>query len=170
MCCSSFTPRCAPLRKTARCYRVLCKVTQDTCASVSPFVFKGMQDECLSNEKTATGEKKKRGKTSNKIKDINRTKYAQEISSEIKDGSIITMSKTCRAHQNRMVHALGEFCRKKLLCGKLSACRVREGHLFFIRGGQQRPHHYSRAAYCCLTPHRAAAMQVAQRKSLNLFG
>jgi len=46
-------------------------------------------------KRQATG--KKGGKTSNKIKDINRTKYAHEISSEIKDVSVITMNKTCRA-------------------------------------------------------------------------
>lgn len=67
----------------------------------------------FSFERQATGKKKKGEKPSNKIKDINRTKYAQEISSEIKDVSVITLNKTCRAHQNRMVCVPGEFCRNK---------------------------------------------------------
>lgn len=73
-------------------------------------------------KRQATG-KKKGGKTSNKIKDINRTKYAQEISSEIKDVSVITMSKTCRAHQKRMCSVPGEFGRKEPSCGALSVPR-----------------------------------------------
>lgn len=51
--------------------------------------------------------------TRNQIKDINRTKYAQEISSKIKDVNIIAMNKKCRAHQNRMSSAHREFYQKK---------------------------------------------------------
>lgn len=75
-------------------------------------------------KRQATG--KKGGKTSNKIKDINRTKYAQEISSEIKDVSVITMNKTYRAHQNRMVCAPGEFCRNKPFCEKSNTSQSEE--------------------------------------------
>lgn len=89
-------------------------------------------------KRQATG--KKGGKTSNKIKDINRTKYAQEISSEIKDVSVITMNKTCRAHQNRMVCVPGEFCRNKLFCGKSSAPQSEERTLILHwRGNSGKP-------------------------------
>lgn len=109
-------------QKFAPCDCTFCKVTQDTRASVAPFVFKVMEDECLSNEKTGSWKKRRGGgRTSNKIKDINRTKYAPEISSEIKDVSIITMSKTCRAHQHGMVCAPGEFCRNNPFCGESRA-------------------------------------------------
>lgn len=84
-------------------------------------------------------EKKKGGKTSNKIKDINRTKYAQEISSEIKDVSVITMSKTCGAHQKRMCGVPGEFGRKEPSCGALSVPRREDRALALQRGGGGKP-------------------------------
>lgn len=84
-------------------------------------------------------EKKKGGKTSNKIKDINRTKYAQEISSEIKDVSVITMSKTCGAHQKRMCGVPGEFGRKEPSCGVLSVPRREDRALALQRGGGGKP-------------------------------
>lgn len=120
-------------QKIARYYCIFCKVTQDTCASVSPLSLKCCRMNVFQMKRQATG--KKGGKTSNKIKDINRTKYAQEISSEIKDVSVITMNKTCRAHQNRMVCAPGEFCRNKPVCGKSSAPRSEERTVILQRKG-----------------------------------
>lgn len=96
-------------------------------------------------KRQATG-KKKGGKTSNKIKDINRTKYAQEISSEIKDVSVITMSKTCGAHQKRMCGVPGEFGRKEPSCGALSVPRREDRALALQRGKAKSP----QLLHCCL--------------------
>lgn len=49
----------------------------------------------------------------NQIKDINRTKYAQEISSKIKDVNVIARNKKGRIHQNRMSSAQRELYPKK---------------------------------------------------------